>query len=178
MLLTVQQKYILDILKKLPCLRAEQLRRLVAARFRHPDLETSRRRMSAMLRQLSTFQREVSLTEEFICYDGAQPDLRKLEALDVMLELTKDAPDDFTAQVKSPLQLRFLWGGDKLRLFTVISFSAVGVTGTYSERQRSERVIWISDNGAMPENLSLPSKHFFAVRQSDGSHRFYGSSEP
>ena len=28
------------------------------------------------------------------------------------------------------------------------------------------------------EGLTLPPKHFFAARQTDGSHRFYGSNGP
>lgn len=33
-------------------------------------------------------------------------------------------------------------------------------------------------NGAVPPGLTLPPKHFFAARQADGPHRFYGSEEP
>ena len=53
MFLSVQQKYIMEILRKLGYIRQEQLRTLVQGRF--SELEISECRMAAMLRQLSTW---------------------------------------------------------------------------------------------------------------------------
>ena len=39
-------------------------------------------------------------------------------------------------------------------------------------------MVWISASGTPPQGLALPPKHFFAARQADGSHRFYGSNKP
>ena len=50
MLLSIQQKYIVEALRKLGYIWREQLRTLVRGRF--PDMDISDRRMEAMLRQL------------------------------------------------------------------------------------------------------------------------------
>ena len=39
------------------------------------------------------------------------------------------------------------------------------------------RIIWISESGSFGE-IDLPRHHFFAARQKDGTHRFFGSNEP
>ena len=41
-------------------------------------------------------------------------------------------------------------------------------------RMKGERIIWISGGVSLGE-LDLPRHHFFAVRQEDGTHRFFGS---
>ena len=46
------------------------------------------------------------------------------------------------------------------------------------ERGKAERIVWIADSGEALQGLALPPKHFFAARQPDGSHRFYGSNGP
>lgn len=42
---------------------------------------------------------------------------------------------------------------------------------------KGERIIWISESGSFGE-IDLPRHHFFAARQKDGTHRFFGSNEP
>ena len=45
------------------------------------------------------------------------------------------------------------------------------------QRMKGERIIWLSDwsNGY---GIELPRHHILAVRQEDGTHRFFGSQEP
>ena len=45
------------------------------------------------------------------------------------------------------------------------------------QRMKGERIIWISDrsNGY---GIEFPRHHILAVRQEDGTHRFFGSQEP
>ena len=105
----------------------------------------------------------------------AQPDARRLEAIDVMLELTGGKPQEFNASREPPRLLRFAYGDD-LRPFTVASLDAA--PAGLLERGRAERIIWIADSGEPPKGLTLPPKHFFAARQQDSSHRFYGSNGP
>lgn len=52
MILSVHQKFILDTLRKLGCVRQRQLHVLVRERFRQADLEITRARMDTMLRQM------------------------------------------------------------------------------------------------------------------------------
>lgn len=175
MLLSVQQKFILDVLRKLGCVRQDQLHTLVQGKF--PDQKVSETRMEAMLRQLRYGLGDFRLDGGFVYLARGQPDVAQLEAIDVMLELSEGAPQNFTVKADSPRLLRFTLGGDKLRMFSVAMLSHVSEPQQL-QRERSERIVWISDNGKPPEGLSLTPKHFFAARQADGSHYFYGSTGP
>ncbi len=123
MLLSIQQKYILEILRKLGYVRRRQLETLIREKFRRPDLEISGARLDAMLRQLRTGTGDVRVDSEFVWISGVQPNALRMEAVDVMLELAEGNPADFTTWVERPAILRFSWGND-LRLFTVAALSA------------------------------------------------------
>ncbi len=177
MLLSTQQKFILEALKKLGCVRRRQLHALVRGRFQADYFEITQARMDAMLRQLRVGTVDVGMDDGMVWLGDERPDCRRLEAIDVMVELTGGKPQLFSAKVEPPRLLRFAYGGDdSLRLFTVASLEA-SLPGLL-ERARGERVVWISDSGEAPKGLSLPPKYFFAARQQDGSHRFYGSNGP
>lgn len=176
MLLTIQQKFILDTLRKLGCVRRQQLHALIQGRFQTDDFEITQGRMDAMLRQLRAGTADVRLDDALIWLENCQPDYRLLEAVDVMIELTGGKPQSFHVSTEPPRLLRFAYGGDGLRPFSVASldFSQPDLL----ERGRGERVVWISDSGEASQGLALPPKHFFAARQVDGTHRFYGSNGP
>ena len=174
MLLSVQQKYILEVLRKLGCVRQDQLHALVRGKFQRPDFEISEVRMTSMLRQLRCAVGDVRLDASAIWLGSTQPDSRRLEAVDVMLELAESRPQDFSVRCQSPELLRFTLEGSSLRLFTVATLSDPLHSGAQASDSLG-RIVWISDSGAVPLGLSLPPKHFFAARQPDGSHRFYGS---
>lgn len=175
MLLSIQQKFILEALRKLGCVRRDQLHALVRGKFQRPDFEVSEARMAAMLRQLRSGMADFHMDGGFVYLARGQPDATKLEAIDVMLELSEGSPQNFTVKTEEPRLLRFALGGDKLKLFSVAKLSHVPEPQQF-QRERSERVVWINDSGTPPEGLVLPPKHFFAARQTDGSHCFYGSS--
>lgn len=177
MLLSVQQKYILETLRKLGCVRKDQLHALARGKFQRPGFDISETRMAAMLRQLRSGLGDFHVDDDFIYLARGQPDVLRLESIDVMLELSEDTPQDFTVKVDSPRLLRFALDGEKLKLFSVARLAHVS-DPRLIQRERSERIIWISDSGNPPEGLTLPLKHFFAARQADGSHRFYGSNGP
>ena len=149
---------------------------LVREKFRRPDLEISDARMDTMLRQLRAGTGSVFLGGKWVCLSRPRPGSLRLEAVDVMLELAEGAPEDFTTQVECPAILRFSWG-DELRLFTVAELSAP-IQPTLEALARQGRIVWITKSGVPPEGLALPPKHFFAARQPDGFHRFYGSNGP
>lgn len=175
-LLSIQQKYILEVLRKLGCVHRRQLETLVREKFRRPDVEISAARLKAMLRQLRTGTNDVRIDGEFVWITGARPDALRLEAVDVMLELAEGKPEDFSTQVDRPVILRFSWGAD-LRLFTVAELSAP-IRPAVEALAHQNRVIWLTESGVVPEGLTLPPKHFFAARMEDGTHRFYGSNGP
>lgn len=176
MILSTHQKFIMDVLKKLGCIRQRQLLILVRERFRQADLEITQLRMTAMLRQLRVGTTDLRMDDELVWLSNQQPDSRRLEAIDVMIELTGGDPQSFEGKMAPPRLLRFSYGQDSLRLFTVVSLEAS--LPELLEQSPKERVVWISDSGEIPQGLILPPKHFFAARQPDGTHRFYGSNGP
>ena len=176
MLLSTQQKFILELLRRLGCVRREQLHALVRGRFQQGDFEIPQARMDAMLRQLRMGAADVRLDDELVWLHGWQPDYRRLEAVNVMIELTGGRPEEISTKAEPPRLLRFTYGGDDLRLFAVASLDVL--PPEQMEQVKKERVVWISDSGEAPKGLTLPPKHFFAARQADGSHRFYGSNGP
>ena len=176
MLLSVQQKFILDVLKKLGCIYRRQLHALVRGRFQQGDVEIPQARMDAMLRQLRMGTADVRLDDELVWLHGCYPDSRRLEAIDVMIELTGGKPEEVSIKTEAPRLLRFTYGGDDLRLFSVASLDVS--PPELPEPVKRERVIWISDSGKAPKGLVLPPRHFFAAGRPDGSHRFYGSNGP
>lgn len=175
MFLSAQQKFILDALGKLNCVRRRQLHALVRGQFETDSFSVTQARMDAMLRQLRMGMADVRVDDELVWLSNTQPDSRRLEAVDVMIELTGGRPGVISTSAEPPCLLRFAFG-DELRLFTVASLDTAPVG--LLERGRAERIVWISDTGAIPQGLALPPKHFFAARQPDGSHRFYGSNGP
>ena len=170
MLLSIQQKYILETLRKLGYIRREQLQALIQGEF--SEIKISDRRMEAMLRQMRCAVGDVRLDGSAVWLGSTRPDFRRLEAVDVMLELAEGRPQDFSAAVRFPELLRFTLEGSSLRMFTVVTLSDPLAA---VDSSRPGRTVWTSDSGTPPSGLALPPKHFFAARQPDGSHRFYGS---
>lgn len=176
MFYTTKQKFILGTLKKLGCIRQRQLHALMRGHFREEDFEITRASMMAMLRQLRVGTANLRMDDELVWLSNQQPDSRRLGAIDVMIELTGGGPQGFEGKMAPPRLLRFSYGQDSLRLFTVVSLEVS--SPELLERSPKERVVWISDSGEAPQGLVLPPKHFFAARQPDGTHRFYGSNGP
>ena len=161
MLLSNQQKYILEILKEFKYLRVRQLHALVQAHYRTQGIKIDERRMEIMLRQMRTGTNYVWLRGDVVSYGDRRIDPRLLEALDVMLELTRVQPGN---------------GKGAGYLFSVAWLDAATHIATVP-RMKGERIIWISESGSFGE-IDLPRHHFFAARQKDGTHRFFGSNEP
>ena len=149
MLLSNQQKYILEILKEFKYLRVRQLHALVQAHYRTQGIKIDERRMEIMLRQMRTGTNYVWLRGDVVSYGDRRIDPRLLEALD---------------------------GKGAGYLFSVAWLDAATHIATVP-RMKGERIIWISESGSFGE-IDLPRHHFFAARQKDGTHRFFGSNEP
>lgn len=176
MLLSIQQQFILDVIKKLGCLRISQLLVMVREKFRQPDLVIGEDRLEFMLRQLRAGTNDLRIEEDMVLLPNEAPDSCRLEAIDVMLEITGGNPLDCRRIAERPFLLRFSVESKTLRLFSVAEL-APPFSPEAVERCRTERIIWISASGVPPEGLILPRKHFFAIRNVCNTHRFYGSQE-
>ena len=112
MLLSNQQKYILEILKEFKYLRVRQLHALVQAHYRTQGIKIDERRMEIMLRQMRTGTNYVWLRGDVVSYGDRRIDPRLLEALDVMLELTRVQPGFYSKDgLHEPFLLRFTGNG-------------------------------------------------------------------
>lgn len=175
MLLSAQQKFILPLLREFRCLRKRQLYAFVRGRFCQPHLDITEERLEVMLRQLRAYVGDVRMDGDLVFWGKTLPDAMQLEAVDVMLELCGGAPKEYSAQVCRPFLLRFVFGDTQVKTFAVVPASELASQLT---RQKSERFIWLSGPLTYPEEIVLPPKSYLAVRQTDGTHRFYGSEEP
>lgn len=169
---------ILEILKEFKYLRVRQLHAMVRTHYRAQGIEIDARRMEIMLRQMRTGTNYVWLRGDVVSYGDRRIDPRLLEALDVMLELTRVQPGFYSKDgLHEPFLLRFTGNGKGAGyLFSVAWLDAATHIATVP-RMKGERIIWISESGSFGE-IDLPRHHFFAARQKDGTHRFFGSNEP
>lgn len=177
MLLSRQQKYILEVLKQLKCLRFGQLHALVRAHYRAQGVEIGEERMAVMLRQLQTLTNFIRIQDGIVSYGDREADPRRLEAVDVMLELTEAKPVFYSVErLRAPLLLRFFGGEEGTGYLFSVAWLDAATGPAAVPRMKGERIIWLSD--CATEVLTLPRHQFFAARQEDGTHRFYGSDEP
>lgn len=141
-------------------------------------IKIDERRMEIMLRQMRTGTNYVWLRGDVVSYGDRRIDSRLLEALDVMLELTRVQPGFYSKDgLHEPFLLRFTGNGKGAGyLFSVAWLDAATHIATVP-RMKGERIIWISEIGSFGE-IDLPRHHFFAARQENGTHRFFGSNEP
>lgn len=90
MILTNQQKYIVEVLKQLKYLRVRQLHAMMQAHFGPLGIEIGEHRLNVMLRQLRMASNFVFLKKDLITYGQREISEHYLEAIDVMLELTEN----------------------------------------------------------------------------------------
>ena len=97
---------------------------------------------------------------------------------DVILELTRCAPVFFSRErIEPPFLLRFVGSGKELSYLHTVAWMDTPYRIMEIQRMKGERLIWLSDR-PNSHGIELPRHHIFAVRQEDGTHRFFGSQEP
>lgn len=176
MLMSIQQKYILEITRKLRYLKKVQLLQFLLAKFPEIRPESAERQLEQMLRQLRTISNQIRIENDVVRFaDGDNP--LHYEAIDIMLELAPAPPTEIVLKTDSYFILRFLVGETHARIFTIAKLPRDRSMLELVTRQKMERIIWISDEQDSTP-IKLPDKQFLAVRQENGSHRFYGSDGP
>lgn len=176
MILSKQQKFILEAIRSLGCVKREQLLRLYLAWSPMPEEQASRQ-LDAMLRQLRYCIGELRVEDDLVRIDRIQPDEHKLEAIDLMLELTGGVVPLCKARLPPPLLLRFALGEDNGALFAVIRRDDMAAAEKELKSSDAQRIIWLSEYLPADETLALSPGQFLAVRKQDGTHAFYGSNE-
>ena len=168
MLLTKQQKFLLAALEKLGCAELRQLAALLQKEFSFSTLDDAMRVTSACVRQMRSGGL-LQISEDMIVYINDYVNTEITNAIAVMLELSAaQPPEDFRA-VDRRILLRFSLGEPGFKQFAIVSGSE---PPPERELRQDEKIIVLLPNGAKPE-LSYARSIIFAIRQEDGTHRFF-----
>lgn len=169
MLLSIQQKYLLNVIQKLGCARREQLDRLFCPAFCADYPDTAEKVIGASLRRLRTTCQQLRETDGVFHLTNTKPDSDLLEAIDVMIELSRSNPLDFR-RAEPPVLLRFSVQEFMVRRFAILRHGAVLDVPRFGVY---ERVILLFDGWGQARPLPVSNKQFVAVRQGAGSHRYF-----
>ena len=168
MLLTKQQKYLLAVLEKLGCAEQRQLAALLQKMFAFSSIGDAMRVTGACVRQMQ-MGGLLQISDGLITQTGEQPITQQIEAIDVMLELSAAQPESFYA-VDKHILLRFSLGEPSFKQFVIVSGSD---PPPEHEIQQDKKIIALLPDSIKPEAFSYTRPVIFAIRQENGTHRFF-----
>ena len=168
MLLTKQQKYLLTVLEQLGCAEQRQLAALLQKMFDFSSPDDAMRVTGACVRQMQ-MGGLLQISDGLITQTGGQLNTQRIEAIDVMLELSAAQPEDFFAVDKHTL-LRFSLGEPSFKQFVIVSGSD---PPPEHEIQQGKKIIALLPDGIRPETFPYTRPVIFAIRQENGTHRFF-----
>ena len=168
MLLTKQQKYLLAVLEKLGCAEQRQLAALLQKTFAFSSLDDAVHVTGACVRQMQ-MGGLLQISNGLVTQTGGQPSPQQIEAIDVMLELSTAQPEDFYA-VDQHILLRFSLGEPSFKQFVIVSGSD---PPPEHEIQQDKKIIALLPDSIKPEAFSYTRPVIFAIRQENGTHRFF-----
>ena len=168
MLLTKQQKYLLAVLEKLGCAEQRQLAALLQKMFAFSFLDDAVRVTNACVRQMQ-MGGLLQISNGLVTQTGGQPSPQQIEAIDVMLELSAAQPESFYA-VDQHILLRFSLGEASFKQFVIVSGSD---PPPEHEIQQDKKIIALLPDSIRPEAFSYTRPVIFAIRQENGTHRFF-----
>lgn len=168
MLLTKQQKYLLAVLEKLGCAEQRQLAALLQKTFAFSTIDDAVRVTGACVRQMQ-MGGLLQISDSLITQTGGQLNTQRIEAIDVMLELSATQPESFYA-VDRHILLRFSLGEPSFKQFVIVSGSD---PPPEHEIQQDKKIIALLPDSIRPEAFSYTRPVIFAIRQENGTHRFF-----
>ena len=168
MLLTKQQKYLLAVLEKLGCAEQRQLAALLQKMFAFSSIDDAVRVTGACVRQMQ-MGGLLQISDGLITQTGEQPITQQIEAINVMLELSAAQPESFYA-VDKHILLRFSLGEPSFKQFVIVSGSD---PPPEHEIQQDKKIIALLPDSIRPEAFSYTRPVIFAIRQENGTHRFF-----
>ena len=168
MLLTKQQKYLLAVLEQLGCAEQRQLAALLQKTFAFSSHEDAVRVTNACVRQMQ-MGGLLQISNGLVTQTGGQPSPQQIEAIDVMLELSATQPESFYA-VDRHILLRFSLGEPSFKQFVIVSGSD---PPPEHEIQQDKKIIALLPGSIKPEAFSYTRPVIFAIRQENGTHRFF-----
>ena len=168
MLLTKQQKFLLTVLAQLGCAEQRQLAALLQKTFAFSSLDDAVRVTIACVRQMQ-MGGLLQIADALVTQIGAQPSTQRIEAIDVMLELSATQPESFYA-VDRHILLRFSLGEPSFKQFVIVSGSD---PPPEREIRQDEKIIVLLPDDIRPETFPYTRPAIFAIRQENGTHRFF-----
>ena len=168
MLLTKQQKYLLAVLDKLGCAEQRQLAALLQKTFAFSSIDDAVRVTNACVRQMQ-MGGLLQIADNIVAQVGEHPAAQRIEAIDVMLELSAAQPESFYAVDKHTL-LRFSLGEASFKQFVIVSGSD---PPPEHEIRQDEKIIVLLPDDIRPETFPYTRPVIFAIRQENGTHRFF-----
>ena len=168
MLLTKQQKYLLAVLEQLGCAEQRQLAALLQKMFAFSSLDDAVRVTGACVRQMQ-MGGLLQIADGIVGLCGERTIPQRIEAIDVMLELSAARPEDFYAVDKHTL-LRFSLGEPSFKQFVIVSGSD---PPPECEIRQDEKTIVLLPDGIRPEAFSYTRPVIFTIQQENGTHRFF-----
>ena len=168
MLLTKQQKYLLAVLEQLGCAEQRQLAALLQKTFAFSSHEDAVRVTNACVRQMQ-MGGLLRIVDGLVNLCGEQSVPQQIAAIDVMLELSAAQPESFYA-VDKHILLRFSLGEPSFKQFVIVSGSN---PPPEHEIQQDKKIIALLPDSIRPEAFSYTRPVIFAIRQENGTHRFF-----
>ena len=168
MLLTKQQKYLLAVLEQLGCAEQRQLAALLQKTFAFSSHEDAVRVTNACVRQMQ-MGGLLRIVDGLVNLCGEQSVPQQIAAIDVMLELSAAQPESFYA-VDKHILLRFSLGEPSFKQFVIVSGSD---PPPEHEIQQDKKIIALLPDSIKPEAFSYTRPVIFAIRQENGTHRFF-----
>ena len=168
MLLTKQQKYLLTVLEKLGCAEQRQLAALLQKMFAFSSIDDAVRVTGACVHQMQ-MGGLLQISDGIVSQCGEWAIPQRIEAIDVMLELSAAQPQDFYAGGEHK-QLRHTRCVTTIKQILIVCGSE---PPPERETRQGEKVIVLLPDGARPEAFPYTSPVIFAIRQENGTHRFF-----
>ena len=168
MLLTKQQKYLLAVLDKLGCAEQRQLAALLQKTFAFSSIADAVRVTGACVRQMQ-MGGLLQISDGIVSQCGKWAIPQRMEAIDVMLELSAAQPQDFYA-VDRHILLCFSLGEPSFKQFVIVSGSD---PPPEREIRQDEKIIVLLPDDIRPETFPYTRPVIFAIRQENGTHRFF-----
>ena len=113
--------------------------------------------------------RLLQISDSIVSHYGEKALPQRIEAVDVMLELSAAQPEDFYAVDKRTL-LRFSLGEPSFKQFVIVSGSD---PPPEHEIQQDKKISALLPDSIKPEAFSYTRPVIFAIRQENGTHRFF-----
>ena len=156
------------MLEQLGCAEQRQLAALLRKTFAFSSLDDAVRVTGACMRQMQ-MGGLLRITDSLVSLCGEQAVPQRIEAIDVMLELSAAQPEDFYAVDKHTL-LRFSLGEPSFKQFVIVSGSD---PPQEHEIRQDEKIIVLLPDDIRPETFPYTRPVIFAIRQENGTHRFF-----